>query len=92
MLCEEETLCIKDPNGDTFVADAGRVEPLPDTSDLNFREAKQRTIEHFERVYLKNLMHETRGNVTQAAAIAGKERRALGKLMKKHAIDRSQFL
>lgn len=92
LLCEEETLCIEDPNGDTFVADAGRVEPLPDTSDLNFREAKLKTIEHFERVYLKNLMQETRGNVTQAAAIAGKERRSLGKLMKKHAIDRSQFL
>lgn len=32
------------------------------------------------------LMERTRGNVSQAARLAGKERRALGKLLKKHGI------
>jgi DNA-binding NtrC family response regulator len=51
-----------------------------------FAAAKARAIESFERAYLAQLMEETGGNVTQAARRAAKERRALGKLLKKHAI------
>ncbi len=49
-------------------------------------EAKAQAIAAFERAYLQRLMDETKGNVTQAARIAAKERRALGKLLKKYAI------
>lgn len=31
------------------------------------------------------------GNVSVAARLAGKERRALGKLLQKYAIDKAQF-
>jgi len=51
-----------------------------------FAAAKARAIATFERAYLLRLMDETRGNVTQAARRADKERRALGKLLKKYAI------
>jgi DNA-binding NtrC family response regulator len=54
--------------------------------DCNFNEAKARVISQFERRYLGWLIKETHGNVTMAAKRAGKERRALGKLLKKHAI------
>jgi DNA-binding protein Fis len=37
-------------------------------------------------------MKRTRGNVTRAARIAGKERRALGKLLKKHGLSREDFI
>lgn len=52
----------------------------------SFAAAKARAIECFERDYLIRLMDETKGNVTQAARRADKERRALGKLLKKHGI------
>lgn len=52
----------------------------------SFAAAKARAIEFFERDYLTRLMDETKGNVTQAARRADKERRALGKLLKKHRI------
>lgn len=51
-----------------------------------FRTAKTRAVDDFERRYLAALMTEAGGNVTAAAARAGKERRALGKLLKKHGL------
>ncbi|HEX6975520.1 MAG TPA: sigma 54-interacting transcriptional regulator [Vicinamibacterales bacterium] len=62
-------------------------EPLP-----WFSSAKAAAIESFERRYLESVLVRTRGNVTLAAALAGTERRALGKLLKKHHIDRERFL
>ncbi len=63
----------------------------PITTDTKFNEAKSRFIADFERQYLDQLMNEARGNVTLAAKRAGKERRALGKLLKKHGIARNPY-
>ncbi|MCU0840606.1 MAG: sigma-54 dependent transcriptional regulator [Thiobacillaceae bacterium] len=59
---------------------------------LAYKQARSRVLEEFERQYLSRLLAESRGNVTRAALRAGKERRALGKLLKKHGIDRSAYL
>lgn len=55
----------------------------------NFNEAKSSIISQFEKAYLKQLIQEANGNVTLAAKRAGKERRALGKLLKKHGISKA---
>jgi DNA-binding NtrC family response regulator len=52
---------------------------------------KQKMIEMFELNYLNCLMREHQGNVSHAAAAAGKERRELGKLLKKYQIDPKLF-
>ncbi len=52
-----------------------------------FQEAKARAIREFERCYLIDLMQRANGNISQAARLAGKERRALGRLLKKHGIS-----
>ncbi len=54
----------------------------------NFNEAKSTIITQFEKTYLTHLLRATDGNVTLAAKTAGKERRALGKLLKKHGISK----
>ena len=59
--------------------------------DRDFNQAKADVIRDFEERYLNWLMAETRGNITLAAKQAGKERREIGKLLKKHGIDRSRF-
>jgi DNA-binding NtrC family response regulator len=56
-----------------------------------FRALKQETIATFERRYLERVMYEHRGNVTHAAVATGKERRELGRLLKKHHIDPQAF-
>ena len=68
-----------------------RRKNLPDRRNkllfaIGFNQAKNNTIKEFEKNYLSLLMAETLGNVSKAAKIAGKERRALGKLLKKHQI------
>jgi two-component system response regulator GlrR len=64
-----------------------RAGPLP-PRDIGLKEYKARMIAEFEKDYLTALLAETGGNVSQAARRAGKERRALGKLLKKHGVER----
>lgn len=58
---------------------------------LNFNEAKQNVLQSFERSHLLRLMRESAGNVSRAARLAGKERRALGKLLKKYRIEANLY-
>jgi DNA-binding NtrC family response regulator len=57
----------------------------------SFKAMKQKMIEAFEKDYLNRLMHEHQGNVSHAALAIGKERRELGKMLKKYQIDPKQF-
>jgi DNA-binding NtrC family response regulator len=57
----------------------------------NFRILKREVIESFERNYLTRLMAEHHGNVSVAARVAGKERRDLGRLLKKYQLDAKTF-
>lgn len=57
----------------------------------SFRAMKRAAIEIFERNYLSSLMSEHRGNVSQAARASGKERRDLGRLLRKYQLDPKSF-
>ncbi len=57
-----------------------------------FRMAKEQAIAQFERDYLCDLLACAQGNVSLAARMAGKERRTLGRLLKKHGLDPHQFM
>jgi DNA-binding NtrC family response regulator len=67
---------------------AGTASPEP---CLNFGQAKARAIEEFERSYLSRALTRSGGNVSAAARTSGKERRAFGRLLKKHGIGRGVF-
>ena len=58
------------------------------TEATSFRQAKARTIEAFERMFVESALQRHHGNITQAAYEAGKERRAFGRLVKKYNINR----
>jgi DNA-binding NtrC family response regulator len=76
-----------------IVADpAARVRPPRAHEGLpSFGSAKAEAIARFERSYLMVLLDETYGNVSAAAKRAGKERRALGRLIKKHGLCRESY-
>jgi two-component system response regulator GlrR len=67
----------------------------PDRRGVNleagFGVAKTQAIVQFEKRFLKQLLFLSDGNVTRAAKLAGKERRALGKLLKKHGLEKSEY-
>jgi len=57
----------------------------------SYKTQKRQVLDAFDRQYLLRLMTDHRGNVSQAAREAGKERRDLGKLLKRHGFDPRQF-
>lgn len=60
-------------------------------NSINFNEAKDIAVTEFEQRYLISLLSDSKGNVTLAAKLAVKERRSMGKLIKKHRIDLNLF-
>ena len=60
-------------------------------TDMSFKQAKDSVIDAFSENYIATMLTRTAGNVTHAARLAGKERRAFGKLMKKYHIDARTF-
>jgi two-component system response regulator GlrR len=58
---------------------------------LPYKAEKRRILDAFDREYLTRLMSRFGGNVTRAAQAAGKERRDLGKLLKRHGFDPRKF-
>jgi DNA-binding NtrC family response regulator len=66
-------------------------DPSPGPLRQKFRQAKAHAIAEFERAYVTDLMRRTRGNISLAARLCGKERSRLGKLLKKHGLERVAF-
>jgi DNA-binding NtrC family response regulator len=71
---------------------AGGIDPAAKLTDARFQVAKARAIAQFERAYITELLARTRGNISQAARVSGKERSRLGKLVKKYGLERDAFL
>lgn len=67
-------------------------EPSGRMAFSSFNEEKARAINEFERQYLERVLIEAHGNISFAAKLAGKERRALGKLLQKHGINRIDYV
>jgi two-component system response regulator GlrR len=57
----------------------------------SFQSMKARVVESFERGYLENVLRSTNGNIADAARAAGKNRRALFELIRKHNIAADSF-
>lgn len=62
-----------------------------DDKPLDFRSMKRKVIETFERSYLTRLMADNHGNISLAARSSGKERRDLGRLLKKYNLNAKAF-
>ena len=73
---------------------APHAPPPPPASrylELDYRRARAAMLADFEKAYVNYALALAGGNVSQAARRAGKERRAFGKLVKKHGIARERF-
>jgi len=60
-------------------------------AEESFRAAKSRMVDAFERGYIERLLAASGGNITQAAQMAHKNRRAFFELIRKHEICTERF-
>ena len=58
---------------------------------VSFREAKARAVEAFERRYIEQLLMQSEGNISRAARVAQKNRRAFFELLRRHEIDATRY-
>jgi DNA-binding NtrC family response regulator len=95
LICREYLLCDRDlihvpPLGGR--ADApGKTNGHASFAVLDFKRAKNLAIAEFEKRYLADVLSAAHGNVTKAANLVGKERRAFGRLLRKHGIDKTIY-
>jgi len=68
---------------------SGAATPCPGTG--TFCAEKSRVVEAFERNYINRVLAACAGNITQAARLAGKNRRAFFALLQKHKIDSDAY-
>ena len=85
LLCDDEQLHIKAPAA--LVTQPAAIPISDGDANAGYQAAKSRALQEFDRTYLTQLMRRAQGNVTKAAQLAGKERRSLGKLLKRHHIS-----
>lgn len=66
--------------------------PRPDANaPCDFATERAVLLAAFEERYVRRVLAAAHGNVTQAARLAGKERRLFGRMMKRHGIERGDF-
>jgi DNA-binding NtrC family response regulator len=66
--------------------EGGRRAAGVDVTGLNYKQAKQRYLEEFNRDYLGELLSSCKGNVSQAARMCGLERQALQQIMRRYGV------
>lgn len=97
MICREYLLedsaviHIKAPQFNVTERRSGKDRRQSTLTSEAFSEAKSHVIARFEQCYLSEVLAKAQGNVTKAAKLAGKERRAFGKLLKKYCLDKSLY-
>jgi DNA-binding NtrC family response regulator len=82
---------IDPPDVDASRVETGLDEPAATTVNLNYRSAKAAALAEFDRAYLRSLLARTSGNITAAAHLASKERRALGRMIRKYGLRPDLF-
>lgn len=82
---------ILDRSGNELEAYAVAVAMQRATSRESFRAAKCQVVARFERAYIRAALGRHAGNITLAARMAQKHRRAFWALMRKHDIDPAPY-
>lgn len=75
LMCEGDEIIFK-----------GETSAAVENTMNSFKNAKQQAIAEFEQRYLRQALEKSAGNLSEAARMAGQDRSAFGKLVRKHKI------
>jgi DNA-binding NtrC family response regulator len=64
---------------------------VTEDATISFQQAKAKIVKDFEVTYINGLLLAHQGNITRAAQVARKNRRAFWQLIRKHGIDVDKF-
>ncbi len=64
----------------------------PGVLDLDYRTARNQVVDDFETAYLRHVIAQADGNVSDAAKLAGVDRTTLYRLMEKHGTNRDTLI
>jgi two-component system, NtrC family, response regulator GlrR len=84
LLCDADEIVLQECQSSSCLP----INVMENSEFPNFQNAKARAIAEFEKTYLMTLLKEAHGNVSEAARLACKERRSIGKLLKKYGIEK----
>lgn len=56
------------------------------SADMSLKEARDQLLESFEKQYLEDLLQRCDGNLSQAARMAGVDRKTIARMLKRHGI------
>jgi DNA-binding NtrC family response regulator len=68
-----------------------RAEPVPEWEGQTWSQARSNLVEHYEPLYLQQILAHAHGRIKDAAALAGLTPRALHYKMKRHGLHKEQF-
>ncbi|MBU4242839.1 MAG: sigma-54-dependent Fis family transcriptional regulator, partial [Proteobacteria bacterium] len=74
-----------------FFTSHGEVITSPVRTGLPLKEARQITVDRFEKQYLSSVLEQCGGRIMDAARQAGITTRQLNKLMNRHGLTKRQF-
>ena len=63
------------------------VKQEPDLAELNYKEAKKRALNIFNRSYIIGILEKTGWNITAASEQAGMDRSNFKKIIKKYSVE-----
>jgi two-component system, NtrC family, response regulator GlrR len=89
-LWHEGVLGAAEPEEEGAAAAAGPQSLQPDDLTLSFREAKERAVSRWERVYLQALVRANGGNLSRAARAARMDRSHLRELLQRHGVSATE--
>lgn len=78
-------------NGEGEIDSANKSERFEDLYPIHYNDAKSEILRRFSVGYLRNLLQEHQGNVTNAAAACGLERQGLQRIMRRYNIVSADF-
>jgi transcriptional regulator with PAS, ATPase and Fis domain len=91
---ELENLIVREclmADGDLLIYPRHDVRPSSPPPCVSYAAAKAAAVADFDRRFLRELLIRVGGNITRAASEAGKDRRALGRLVKKYGFSFRDF-